>query len=109
MFMVKVSITITEEQFKQKALNALEQCAMELKGRSQAKCPVDTGTLRGSAQVKREGNTVYVGYGGAASSYAAIQHENLHFHHPVGQAKFLEQPFDEMKFEIYERVARAVK
>jgi hypothetical protein len=102
--MVSVNITVSEESVRKAAMKVLEACAIELKGRSQALCPVDSGTLRGSAVVDVQGNTVTVGYGGAASAYALVQHENLHFHHPVGQDKFLEQPFDEMVPEIIKRV-----
>jgi hypothetical protein len=80
-----------------KALNGLEQLANEIKSLSQERCPVDTGTLRGSAQLAREKSIIRVGYGGAASAYSIEQHENLNLHHPVGQAKFLESAFDELK------------
>jgi hypothetical protein len=106
--MVSVKFNISTLTLKSKALDELERCAIELKARSQELCPVDKGTLRASSQVKRDGDTVYVGYGGAASAYALVQHESLHFHHPVGQAKFLEQPFDEMLPEIIKRLEKAV-
>ena len=60
--------------------------------------PVKDGTLRGSGFVdvpviKGTAASVTMGYGGAASAYALIQHEALHFRHPNGgQAKYLEQP-----------------
>jgi hypothetical protein len=60
--------------------------------------PVDTGTLRASGHVKEPVITgtrvqVTMGYGGAASAYAIVQHENTQLHHPNGgQAKYLEQP-----------------
>lgn len=79
------------------ALNGLEKLANEIQSLSQSRCPVDTGTLRGSAKVAREETKVMVGYGGAASSYSIDQHENLSYYHPVGQAKFLESAFDELK------------
>lgn len=58
--------------------------------------PVDEGTLRASAVVQlpemtSDGVEVALGYGGAASDYAIVQHEALDFAHPNGgQAKFLE-------------------
>lgn len=59
--------------------------------------PVDTGTLRASHLVQppemSESNvTVTFGFGGAASDYAVVVHERMDVHHPVGQAKFLEEP-----------------
>jgi hypothetical protein len=55
------------------------------------------GTLRDSGEVvltqgeEGEGSVQLVlFFGGAAWAYAGIQHENLEYHHTVGQAKFLE-------------------
>lgn len=59
--------------------------------------PVDTGVLRASGYVEPpvvSGSLISVtlGYGGAAQAYATVQHEDLSFHHTVGQAKYLEIP-----------------
>ena len=60
--------------------------------------PVDTGTLRGSGHVQtpRVGGTtlsITLGFGGAASGYALVQHERTDLRHRGRQqAKFLEQP-----------------
>jgi hypothetical protein len=72
-----------------------------IKGRSQELCPVDSGDLMGSAYVDKVDDRTYaVGYGGVASDYALEQHENLQYYHPVGQAKFLEQAFEEEIVEL---------
>lgn len=105
---VVVSISVDNEQVKRAAMNALKAQAVLLKGRSQALCPVESGTLRDSCVVEEKGDSVIVGYGGAASSYAATQHENMSYHHDVGQAKYLEQPATEMEEEIKAAVAKAV-
>jgi len=62
--------------------------------------PVDTGALRSSGLVEPPlltGASVEVsfGFGGPAAPYAVVQHERLDYRHTVGQAKFLEQPFNE--------------
>jgi len=59
--------------------------------------PVKTGTLRRSGQVGRpdrmgDSVSVKLSYGGAASAYALVQHERTDYHHPHGQAKYLEAP-----------------
>lgn len=61
--------------------------------------PFRLGTLMSSgyvAQPKIESShkvVQHLGYGGAASAYALVQHENLTYHHPGGrQAKYLELP-----------------
>jgi hypothetical protein len=102
--MVRVNITLSEEKAKKEAMRILEQGANEIKNLSQVRCPVDTGTLRASARIEIKGNTIEFGYGGAASDYATIQHENLQFHHPVGQAKFLESAFDELVPKIIDNI-----
>ena len=87
--------------------------------------PVDTGALRGSSycdEPKREGThvTVELGYGGVASKinpksgepsgvYALIVHENLEAHHEVGQAKYLQVPFDDRTKGMGDRIAEGMK
>ena len=96
-------------KYTEGALNGLEGLANEIMSLSQSRCPVDTGMLRGSAQVTRKEKTVLVSYGGAAASYAVQQHENLQYHHDVGQAKFLESSFDELKDKAPDYVKRAIR
>jgi hypothetical protein len=86
---------VAEKQIDE-AMKRLKAAAMEIKGVSQAMCPVKSGTLRGSAYVDDLENGYEIGYGGAAESYALDQHENLHYYHKVGQAKFLELAFLEV-------------
>ena len=92
------------DEITKKAFDKLEGVGNEIKSLSQERCPVDTGTLRGSAQVVRENDKIIIGYGGAASSYSVQQHEDMSLHHPVGQAKFLESAFDEIAPTIKERL-----
>lgn len=79
---------------------ALFEIANKLMNKSQTLVPVDTGVLRGSGTVNNPvaqggGVTVMFGYGGAASDYAEIQHENESFQHDDGQAKYLQEPIDD--------------
>jgi hypothetical protein len=105
---VIVNLGIDNEKIKLAAMRALKAEAVILKGRSQRLCPVESGTLRDSCVIEEGDDYVTVGYGGAASAYAARQHENLAYHHDVGQAKYLEQPATEMEEEIKAAVAKAV-
>ena len=105
---VLVNMNLDTDKAKQAAMRALKAEAMVLKGRSQALCPVKSGTLRKSCVIEESEDSIVIGYGGEASDYAAIQHENLQFHHTVGQAKYLEQPFDEMEDEILAAVEAAL-
>lgn len=77
---------------------ALYAEAKEVMRESKQLVPVDTGVLKASGFVTPPsivGNGVWVSmiYGNAAQAYAVIQHENLWFHHDVGQALYLSTPF----------------
>lgn len=76
--------------------DALLDCGNDLQQKAQDLTPVDTGALRSSAftEADRQGKNpgVVVGF---EEEYAIYVHENLEAHHPVGQAKFLEQPLQE--------------
>lgn len=73
-----------------KEANAIMAASMPL-------VPVDLGILRAShfvdsPQMDGDDMTIDFGYGGAASAYAWVQHEELSYQHSVGQAKYLEEP-----------------
>ena len=75
--------------------------------------PVDTGALKNSGfvdfpQVSRSKVTVTLKYGGPASSYAAIVHEDLQATHTVGQPKYLERPVLEAIDDVGDKVNEAV-
>jgi hypothetical protein len=80
----------------EEAMKKLRAAAIEIKGLAQTKCPVNIGTLRDSAYVNELDDGYEIGFGGAAESYALEQHENLQYHHDVGEAKFLEKAFMEV-------------
>ena len=76
--------------------------------------PVDKGPLKSSGHVqspviRKTSATVILGFGGAASDYALVQHERTDFNHPgQGQAKYLEQPVNEAKKGFGNRIARNI-
>ncbi len=75
--------------------------------------PVDLGPLRASghvqpAVIRKTSASVVLGFGGAASDYALVQHERTDYHHTVGQAKFLEQPANAAKKGFGQRIARNI-
>ena len=102
---------------------ALYEAAENIATQAKRLTPVDTGALRSSAHVtppEINGSilTVTIGYGGPAGSgnqgdtnsvdvgYAVLVHENLTAHHPVGQAKYLEQPVLEAMRTLEAELAR---
>ena len=81
---------------------------------AKALTPVLTGSLRASGQVaspevRSEGARVTMGFGNSAVGYAVHVHENLQAHHPVGQAKFLEQPLNEARNGMDARLAAELR
>lgn len=74
------------------AVKAAEQRGSRLAGehlRTTAvqQTPLETGTLRNSAQVTSDGTRTAVSYN---TPYAAKQHEELGYRHKDGKAKYLE-------------------
>ena len=94
---------------------ALYEEGQQIMTRSKAEfVPVDTGTLRASGQVGQPVHSpgrvsVELGYGGAASAYALVQHERTDFQHPVGQSKYLEQPVNEAAAGFGQRIAARIR
>lgn len=74
--------------------------------------PVQTGVLKTSGlvllpEITSDGVSVTLGFGGAASDYAEVQHEELSYYHkPPTQAKFLEQPLLEAAQDMGFRIAK---
>lgn len=98
---------------------ALTEEAQLMFAESQRMVPRRTGVLAASGQVlpaEVSGTTVSVklGYGGAASSYALIVHENLAANHTGGRsAKYLEIPvlrrIPKLQQNLTRRIERVVK
>lgn len=98
---------------------ALVEACEEIINASMAQVPVDTTTLMDSAFWEvtghwRLGWEATLGYGGngdpvnpktgkPASYYAVYVHEDLNAVHPIGKAKFLEDPVREYAREKYPR------
>lgn len=88
--------------------------------------PVDEGVLRASGHVRLPEVTddevqVEIGFGGPAGSgnrgesndedvgYAVYVHEDLTAYHPVGQAKYLEQPVTDRASGFAARIAKRIE
>lgn len=80
---------------------ALREEADEIFRKSQAQVPFAEGTLSSSGMVHPASISggevvVEITYGGNASDYAAVQHENTSFRHDPGRkARYLQDPFEE--------------
>lgn len=96
---------IVSAMLQANAAKALNHGAELLRGYSQPLAPIDTGIMRGSAQVTpatEQSLTAYVSYD---TPYAARQHEELDWRHDEGQAKYLEQPLADHEADLQQAIA----
>jgi hypothetical protein len=88
---------------------AIKEVTLDLLGKSVKLAPVKEGDLRGSgkADFSEDGMTGVVSFG---TVYARRQHEELTWKHPQGgQAKYLQQPFEENMEKYVQRLADDVR
>lgn len=90
---LRVALMARSKHYANGIERGLKKGGLHLQRASQLLCPIDTGALRNSAFTRATGigfhTVVRVGY---TMEYAIYVHENLMAKHPVGQAKYLEQP-----------------
>jgi len=89
--------------------DAVQRIGEDLLGEAQRRAPVEEGTLRASGELELEDGpnrvTAVVSFN---TVYAARQHEELDWDHPLGgQAKYLESVVHE-RAARYERILAAV-
>jgi len=84
--------------------------ALAVKGTALPLTPIETGNLRGSwySEVKAQGDNIGVEVGFGAS-YAVYVHERTELHHPVGQAKFLEEALKRETKNILQILVKSAK
>jgi hypothetical protein len=93
---------------------SLSAVANEVLNESLQIVPVDTSTLKNSGKVDKpkptaEGISVEVSYGGAASPYAEIVHENPNARHASGKSyHFLKIPFDKAKTTFSDDIKKRI-
>lgn len=94
---------------------ALREEGEDIMSTSKPLVPVDLGVLRASGfvdgpiKIAPKKMRVTLGYGGAASAYALIQHERTDYHHTSGQAKYLEQPMRSAERGMGQRLKRRIR
>lgn len=100
--------------------SALYKEGNRIMGVSKEEVPVEFGNLKASGTVllpRREGDATIVemGYGGSAGSqgadvgYAIYVHEDMNARHPVGKAKYLEDPMKAAESGFADRIAKDIK
>lgn len=89
------NLGLLEEEIVKAALKGTKKLGENILGESQKLVPVDSGTLKESGVVSLDKSVqvVTISYN---TPYARKQHEDNTLNHPNGgQAKYLEQPFNE--------------
>lgn len=105
------NLNLAIRQIKNRTTIGVKLAAFAIKAESQFRCPVDTGHLKGSHYVQMETSNdgSPMARIGATAEYALIQHENLQFRHPNGEAKFLENAFKAKAGDVLEIIRRTAK
>lgn len=88
------------------AEDGVRQAGEVILAESNRRAPREDGDLIASGSVAAEGTEAAVGY---SAPHALIQHERLGYHHPHGQAKYLETAVHVAKDEAMEAVANAIR
>ena len=104
---LEAQLKIIPERVLKEASTTVNTVCLDLKGKSQMITPVLTGDLQGSAfkEVRVSAGSIQ-GSVGFATPYAHRQHEHPEYQHNApGQAKYLEQPFNE-NIEVYRDLIR---
>ena len=88
--------------------------ALHLIGEASQQAPIDTGFLRsqGDFNITDDGLTMIVEYSAKDENgfdYAALQHEDLTLNHENGNAKYLENPFDDNLDAYIDNIINKIK
>jgi 1-acyl-sn-glycerol-3-phosphate acyltransferase len=111
----KVASDYTAREVEMAMPQVLTEEASIIFRESQKIVPVKTGILRASGTIMpptKKGRKwqVTIGYGGAASSYALAQHENLQYRHQEGKsAKYLEIPTQQRREKMPDAIRNRLK
>ena len=119
---IKENLRSLPERQKIAGQKAMLQCAQDLLEKSKDLVPVDTGALKENGHIERlaDGSGYSVVYDITAGErnpkatdkgfkYGALQHEELSFYHEIGQAKYLEAPYESNKDEYKARITDAIR
>ena len=119
---IKENLRNLPERQRVAGQKAMLQCAEDLLEKSKDLVPVDTGALKENGHIERlsDGSGYAVVYDITAGErnpratdkdfkYGALQHEELSFHHDIGQALYLEIPYESNKDDYKAKIANAIR
>lgn len=106
------SLEVKLNQLPQRTMTGVKKAIDMIYSTSQPLVPVDTGRLKRSGKITKLKDGYRLHYRAenpkTGYNYAPIQHENMHFKHKVGQAKYLEKPVEMNMDKIKKIIATEV-
>ena len=96
-------------KYRSATLAAVYEEAQGTMDMSQRQVPIDTGELKDSAFVTKPTLSNPIVVMGYSADHAVPVHERLEVRHPIGKAKFLEDPANKRESGAVRRIARATK
>ena len=111
---IQNGLTELHRAMRAKGAQGLYEAGQMIVTDAKRRVPVDLGNLKGSGYVTAPtatpgGTNVEVGFGGPAADYAIYVHEDLSAHHPVGEAKYLENAVEAKAPAAFAHIAKRVQ
>ena len=117
---LEANLKVYMQDIPDATMDQLHEVASNIMINSQDEVPIDTKALIKSGFIVEEGNSIIAGYGEPntkinpktgilTEEYALKVHEDLSVNHPVGKAKFLEDPFNEAVQNLDELLINPLK
>jgi hypothetical protein len=103
---VNIKVALATAAAYEIAMKSLKMHAEDLLTQAVDQAPKKEGNLRRSGLVKEIDGKIYVTFN---TPYARRQHEEVGWHHNIGKAKYLEDPYKLNKTKIKKGVLEEVK
>ena len=98
-----------QKQYPAASANAIYAEALEVEREATKRAPIEFGVLRSSAYTTVPTQKDPIAEAGFGTKYAALQHEEIGFYHPQGEAKYLENAVDSRRAGMLQRLAERIK
>ena len=125
---VKYNLARLSVDMRKQGEQAIKRCAENLLMQARALAPMDTGALRESGKVKKISNSEYQvifdvtvkdrmkklgkpldGVSNPNFHYSGLQHDMIDWKHKIGQALFLEEPYEANKDGYMDTIKNAIQ
>lgn len=125
---IKHSLTGLSAEMRKQGEQAIKRCAQNLLIQARALAPMDTGALRESGKVKKISDSEYQvifdvtvkdrlkklgkpldGVSNPDFHYSGLQHDMVDWKHRIGQALFLEEPYEANKSAYMDTIKATIQ